>query len=277
MKGWPVEDRRLAEFLLGQLPSDEQAELEEKVFVDDDFEEQLDATADDLIHAYLQGGLSADDRAAFETHFLTLLRHRDRFAFLRDLLSAVERTAATPRAARAWPAWGLWAAAAVLAAVAAVLLMRPQPQGPQQAEDLPQPPLAATPSAGPSPPEAPPPSPSARPSRNGAREIVRLARQTATSPAEVRLASATRTVRVEVPVEKDGPAAYDAVLRDARGSQVWRAEGVSPESEEGPLLLDIPARLLASGDYQLQVEGEQLRDMEAAPPRKFPLRVVREP
>jgi hypothetical protein len=277
MKGWPVEDRRLAEFLLGRLASDEQAELEEKVFVDDDFEEQLDATADDLIHAYLEGELSADDRDAFETHFLTSLKHRDRFTFVQDLLAAVQRSPAAP-AARPWPTWGVWAAAAaLLAALAAALVLRQEPPPPKMAEDVRQTPSPSTPSAGPTPSEAPLPSPSARPSRNGTREIVRLARRTGPAPAEVRLSGSTRTVRVEVPVAQDGPAAYDAVLRDARGTQVWQAEGVSPESEEGPLLLDIPARLLASGDYQLQVEGEQLRDMEAAPPRQFPLRVVREP
>jgi hypothetical protein len=86
-------------------------------------------------------------------------------------------------------------------------------------------------------------------------------------------------VRVEVPLEdaEQGPAAYDASLhKRSGGGAVWRATGISP-SAAGILVLSIPARLLARGDYLLRVAGEQLRDATAEPPaREFALRVVRE-
>ncbi|HEX6737596.1 MAG TPA: zf-HC2 domain-containing protein, partial [Vicinamibacteria bacterium] len=86
----------LVEYLLGRLTPDEQAQVEEKAFVDDDFEEQLEATADDLIHAYLAGGLTAEDRRRFESHFLESRRHQERLAFMKDLLAAMEPDAGQP-------------------------------------------------------------------------------------------------------------------------------------------------------------------------------------
>ena len=75
---------------------------------------------------------------------------------------------------------------------------------------------------------------------------------------------------------EQGPAAYDAVLRKRSGDVVWRATGLSP-SAAGSLVLAVPARLLASGDYLLRVAGEQLRDAAGEPPaREFVLHVVRE-
>jgi hypothetical protein len=278
MKAWPAEDRRLVEYLLGRLPPDDQAELEERVFVDDGFEEQLEATADDLIHAYLEGTLSGEDRAGFEAHFLSSPRHRERLAFVKDLQKAIEGTARETRApAASRPAWGLWIAAALLAAAAVAFLLRPEPEGPRLVDTSPSPTSTPTPRA--SPQETPRPNPSPTPSgRRDKEAVVRLARGGDAGPVDVRLPASVRLVRVEVPVDEEGPAAYDAVLRDAKGSAIWRAGGVSPASEGGPLVLDIPARLLASGDYALELAGEQLRDPSTPPsPKQFTLRVLREP
>ena len=99
-------------YLLGQLDPDEQAELDERAFVDDAFTEKVDLAADDLIDAYLSGDLGPDARQRFEVHFLASESRRERFRFIRAL-----RTVAARRAAPPAPAAGrllTWAAAAAL-------------------------------------------------------------------------------------------------------------------------------------------------------------------
>src|SRR5262245_12996886 len=103
------QERALVAFLLGRLPPEEQARMEERVFVDDQANEELWATADDLIHAYLAGTLSADDRQRFESHFLTSPRRRERVEFVRSLLAAAERVSAARGRAAVAPAQGGWA------------------------------------------------------------------------------------------------------------------------------------------------------------------------
>lgn len=81
----------LKSYLLGALPAAEQEEIDERFLADDDLHAELLATADDLIHAYLTGGLAPPDRERFESHFLASPRRRDRVAFVRSLLSAIDR------------------------------------------------------------------------------------------------------------------------------------------------------------------------------------------
>ena len=54
-------ERELVEYLLGGLAPEERERVEERAFVDDEAYEELEATADDLIHAYLAGTLSPGD------------------------------------------------------------------------------------------------------------------------------------------------------------------------------------------------------------------------
>lgn len=77
-------------YLLGALPAERQEEIDERFLADEELHAELQATADDLIHAYLAGELSAADRERFETHFLASPRRRERVAFVRSLLSAVD-------------------------------------------------------------------------------------------------------------------------------------------------------------------------------------------
>jgi anti-sigma factor RsiW len=96
MSAVPTQERTLVAYLLGRLPEEEQVELEERYMEEDDLHEELLATADDLIHAYLDDGLSAGDRERFETYFLASPRRRQRLAFVRGLLAALDRLPAEP-------------------------------------------------------------------------------------------------------------------------------------------------------------------------------------
>ena len=90
----------LRSFLLGALPAERQEEIDKRFLADEELHGELQATADDLIHAYLAGELSAADRERFEAHFLASPRRREQVAFIRSLVSAVEHIE-TPAAAPA--------------------------------------------------------------------------------------------------------------------------------------------------------------------------------
>ncbi|HET9314720.1 MAG TPA: hypothetical protein VFQ51_03985 [Vicinamibacteria bacterium] len=81
----------LREYLLGGLLPAEREEIEERLLTDADFHAELQATGDDLIHVYLAGELPPPDRERFESHFLSSSRRRERVAFVRSLVSAVDR------------------------------------------------------------------------------------------------------------------------------------------------------------------------------------------
>jgi hypothetical protein len=87
-------EARLRAYLLGGLPPEQQEQMDEQLVGGEDLHLELQATADDLIHAYLTGELSGDDRGRFETHFLASPRRRERVAFVRSLVAAVERVRA---------------------------------------------------------------------------------------------------------------------------------------------------------------------------------------
>jgi hypothetical protein len=74
-----VEDERLIiKYLLGELPDEEQEQVEDRYASDDDFFEELLIIESELIDKYLQGELSDRERERFETVFLRPLSRRER-------------------------------------------------------------------------------------------------------------------------------------------------------------------------------------------------------
>jgi hypothetical protein len=260
------------------LPEEERERLEESFFADDELHGELQATVDDLIHAYLAGALSPDDRARFETHFLATPRRRERLEFVRDLVAATDRVSAQRTGARArtgpaqWYPWTL-AASLLLAVSAAVFLVRPTRRDVERAAFSPAPVTPTTAPAG-----RAVASPTPRRAEDAVR-FVRVSPARSDEPVEVALTEVTRQVRLEVAVGEDGPPAYDAALQTADGREVWRTDGVVPEGSGGWLMLSVPARLLAAGAYTLSVQGEVLRGDEDASLEslRFKLRIARVP
>lgn len=64
-------------------------------------------------------------------------------------------------------------------------------------------------------------------------------------------------------------ASYRAILRDARGKELWRGTGLRPNEMEA-LSLSLPGNLLAPGDYTLTAEGTGASE---APASRFSFRV----
>ncbi|HMF97994.1 MAG TPA: hypothetical protein VKE96_27025 [Vicinamibacterales bacterium] len=125
-----VHDQQLVRYLLGQLPPDDADRIDELSVVDDDIAARLRVVEDDLVDAYVRGALSGDTLKRFESHYLSSPLRRERVAFARSFVSAVDR--AQPPAARTAPMravrprWisALSVAAAVLLAACAGLLLQ---------------------------------------------------------------------------------------------------------------------------------------------------------
>lgn len=82
-------------YLLGKLPQGEREKLEEQLMTQDDTFTQLLIHEDELIDEYVSGALSAQEREAFERHFLAAPERRQKLGFARALteyVDAPERT-----------------------------------------------------------------------------------------------------------------------------------------------------------------------------------------
>jgi hypothetical protein len=233
-------------FLLSHAESAEQAEIEARLFRDDDFLDELHAAGDDLIYAYLAERLSEEDRRAFETHFLAVPEQRERFEFVRTLVTAT-RTAKHRRLPRI-PSLGAMAAALFIAFAWAG--MHFGARGPAVEKVPPR----LTPTA------ASIPAPLAQVAAN----VFRL-QETGAVPVAIEVRHDTPTVRLEVPIVNDRHPSYDVALRNAAGVAIWEMTDLVASGPGHSLILDMPARLMDAGEYVLQVEGEYVRGARPRP------------
>ena len=119
-------DRQIDRYLLGLLPDDESARIDEASIVDDDVAARLRIAENDLVDGYVRGTLDGETRERFERFYLSSPRRRDKVAAARRFLAAVDRAAVPAAAVPApdRPRWtsvrsrSVWSAAA-----AAVLLL----------------------------------------------------------------------------------------------------------------------------------------------------------
>jgi hypothetical protein len=130
-----LHDDRLVRYVLGALPDDEAERLDEQSIVDDELAERLRLIEDDLVDAYASGQLTGDTLRRFESFYLASPRRRNKAAFAKRLLAAIDTPAepAAPlagevvsiREAHGKSRWA-WLAAAmvVLCVVAGVLLVQ---------------------------------------------------------------------------------------------------------------------------------------------------------
>ncbi|MBZ5536632.1 MAG: hypothetical protein LAO31_11810 [Acidobacteriia bacterium] len=79
----------MKEYLLGQIPEEEKAALEEGYFADDRRFEDLLMVEDELIDDYVLGALSAEDRALFEKAYLTVPQRREKVEIAKGLIKAL--------------------------------------------------------------------------------------------------------------------------------------------------------------------------------------------
>lgn len=91
------EQNTIRQYLLGQLPQEDSARLEERLLIDVDFFQEVLIGEDELVDQYLGEQLSQAERQSFETHFLLAPEHQRRLRFARALHRYVD-FAGTPEA-----------------------------------------------------------------------------------------------------------------------------------------------------------------------------------
>lgn len=91
MKDERTNEEMLARYLLGQLPEEEQQEIEQHAFDDDDFFRQLLEVEDDLRCAYAQGTLSLAQERLFEKRFLIFADERKKLALTREMIAELRQ------------------------------------------------------------------------------------------------------------------------------------------------------------------------------------------
>jgi hypothetical protein len=241
-------------YLLGECSAEEQEALDERAFLEDAFDEQRSAAADELIEAYLAGRLGKERRERFESHFLAAAVHRDRYRLLSQLRTGARQT--PEERPGAWDRRLLWAvAAAVLLALGTLALFarQPKPADPR---------LAVVPT--PEPTASARPSPTAGPTTAPRTRTATVALPERSRAVAVALAADVRAVRFQVPLPAERAPSYTATLTRA-GREVWRQEDVVRTAEGTPLDVTVPADVLAAGDVALSIEPEALRSASPRP------------
>jgi hypothetical protein len=124
----------ISRYLLGELPEEQQVEIEDRAFSDKDYLAGITAIENDLIDEYVRGELSAADQKQFESRFLASAERRKRVEFASALRTVVsESTVPKKNVVHDKPSWSwrdsLYAflnglnPAARLAFVAAMILL----------------------------------------------------------------------------------------------------------------------------------------------------------
>lgn len=73
---------RIREYLLGKLDEAEQEQIEERLMVEDELFQELEASKDELVEEYCAGELDQAERRWFEEHFLASREGQERRAFV---------------------------------------------------------------------------------------------------------------------------------------------------------------------------------------------------
>lgn len=93
----------IRQYLLGQLPQEDSARLEERLLSDSDYFQEILIGEDELIDRYLANQLSEAERQAFETSFLLTRERQQKLRFARSLKKYIGEAAATTAGEEAEP------------------------------------------------------------------------------------------------------------------------------------------------------------------------------
>jgi hypothetical protein len=104
----PNNERLLARYLLGELPEEQQVEIEDRAFQDKDYLASITAVENDLIDEYVRHELSETERRRFEDRFLASAGRRKRVEFARALASMASSEATVAEKPRRAPAAISW-------------------------------------------------------------------------------------------------------------------------------------------------------------------------
>ena len=95
-----MSEKLINRYLLGELPEEQQVEIEDRAFSDQEFMAIITAAENDLIDEYVREQMSAADQGRFESRFLASESRRKRVEFARALTQLLDETRVTERETR---------------------------------------------------------------------------------------------------------------------------------------------------------------------------------
>jgi hypothetical protein len=96
-------EKLIAQYLLGELPEEQQVEIEDRAFSDKEYLANITAVENDLIDEYVRGELSGTERQRFESRFLASAERRKRVEFAKALRTVIsEPVRSEKQDARRW-------------------------------------------------------------------------------------------------------------------------------------------------------------------------------
>jgi hypothetical protein len=271
-------EKRLVQYLLGELPEDGQAEVEDRAFADPYYQAEIQAAEFDLIDSYVRGELTAAERRDFERMFFASPVRRSKVAFARTLarLSDGHMKTSAPLAdsasgfralldlLRGWnPAVQFAAGLAALICIAGVAWLTVQDRAmrsevaslqertgalAQQADSLrrqldEERNRAAKPSL---------------PAVIATLVLLPGVSRGESRPVPFSFDAGAQLVRIEIQLEaRDEFPRYRAELRTAAGEEVLSANNLTPKPSAGGsrVTLEVAASALAPGRYELALKG----------------------
>jgi hypothetical protein len=247
------EKQTIRAYLLGLVPDEEMSPLEERLMSDKAFYEELLIVEDELIDQYLEGDLSASERESFENHFLLTPERQRKVRFGRALNRYIatadplpdndaaaeevsEGTRDVPKPPpKPWysvflpsqnPILSYSLATALVLIVAGVSWLALRSSTPREPGKV----LAVTLTPG---------------LTRGENSI-----KTISIPNEI------GTLRLQLALTKNEYPKYRAILLSDEGSKLWIGEALRPELDGRLINVDVPAKLLKPGEYQLKLSGQ---------------------
>ncbi|MBV9624261.1 MAG: hypothetical protein JOZ14_09805 [Acidobacteria bacterium] len=255
-------EKRMIEYLLGQLSAEEEAALEARYMADSAFFEELLAVEDDLRDAYERGELSAPEKRAFEQRLLVSSEQVERQEFVRSLRDYVRKDSLLS-AARFESSVGTWKSRLRLLVTGRRILLIPvlsatflllisagwwlehrTGRQPASVASLPAPKAQG--------------SVPAQPDRGTIALVLTpgVARGQESGLASLLIPPGASWVRLELRFEADY-SNYEAVLETPENKRIWSAGNLKPEASAGTktISVDITSSLLQRGDYILTLYG----------------------
>jgi hypothetical protein len=266
-----VDETVLVRYLLGGLPEDEQVRVEERAFSDREYLDIIEAVEADLIDAYVRGELSASDRQQFERRFLASRERRTKVEFARALADVAPGSRGTVFLRRPITAvrFALAAAAVLLVSalswqtISTIALNRRVAQLEAQRRDQQNREQALTRTLGEEHARADTLAAQLQSATHGVAAIASLVLVPGVSRGEARreilvLPASAQLARIDIRLEpKDEAAPFRAELRTRSGTAILVLHNLRPRpSPTGPaVVVDIPASVLDTADYELRLQG----------------------
>lgn len=288
MKQNPTDDELLRSYLLGELPEPEADRLEQSLLDEDELFDLLEALEAELLASASRGELAPAERERVLRRLASSPEGRERMALARSLNTLADRAAAPVvpfRRREPGPKpllqWAALAAAGLLATAGLFWFTQQAPQGgdsaPLVAHERPAPasPAQPAPQKKPEPPVAVTPAP--QQPQVAPDQLARKDEEDPVKhpePVKAVLALSLTTLRgseeieqLEIPIHADivelqidiegledsGP--FHAVVRSKDQGTIWEKSGLKVQQLDWTmaLVLDIPAKLLPSGHYEVAV------------------------